>query len=266
VTAALAGSRARTVHYPRRLRTLSVLGTAPVGSGLLRVALGGPGLAGFESHTVDEHVKLLFPDSPDQLPQQRGDDLAWPTPRPPSRDYSVRRVTAEALEVDVVLHGSGLASDWARAAQPGDQIHLVGPPSGLVVPDRYARLLLAGDLSASPVVARWLEALPPTAAGWALIEVGSAAEEFPLAAPSGMDVRFVRRAGSPGTGDALEQAVRACPVSAEDFVWIAGEAGQIRPLRRWARQELGLPRSSASVSGYWKRGTAGFEEDSNPAA
>ncbi|MCW2622212.1 MAG: NADPH-dependent ferric siderophore reductase [Frankiales bacterium] len=265
IAQARAGTRARKVGYPRRLRTLEVLRIAPVGAGLLRLTLGGPGLAGFESHTVDEHVKLLFPDQLTgelRLPEQRGDDLSWPNPRPLSRDYSVRRFDGRELDVDVVSHPGGLASDWAAGAQVGDPVHLVGPLGGLIVPDRYPRYLLAGDLSAAPVIARWLETLPGTATGWAVVEVGAEAEQFDLTGPPGMDVHWaVRNDPEPGLGDALEREIRALPVHPGDFVWIAGEAGQIRPLRRWARDELGLPRSAASVVGYWKRGAAGFEAD-----
>ena len=265
VRAALAGDRARKVAYPRRLHRLQVLGTAPVGAGLLRVRLGGDDLAGLTSHpeAVDEHVKLLFPDPVGgalRLPEQRGEELAWPTPRPTSRDYSVRRRTADALEVDVMLHPGGLASDWAAAAAPGDDLWLVGPPDGLVVPTTYDRYLFAGDLAASPVVARWLETAPAGTRGWALVEVAGPHEEHPLTGPPGVEVRWVHRGDAPpGTTEVLVDAVRAVevPDGASLFVWAAGEASCLRPLRRWARDERGLPRAATSISGWWKRGSAG---------
>lgn len=42
----------------------------------------------------------------------------------------------------------------------------------------------------------------------------------------------------------------------EVYVWMAGEAGVMRRLRRAARFEFGLPRSSVACMGYWRRGTA----------
>ncbi len=238
-----------------------MLGRSPIGSGLLRISLGGPQLDGFVSHTVDEHVKLLFPDPLDgrlRLPVPRGDNLAWPAPRPTSRDYSVRRVTADALVIDVVVHDGGLASAWAQTAAIGSDQWLVGPPEGLVVPDCFEAYVFVADLSAAPVVARWLEQAAPDTRGWAVIEVADASEEFRLQGPPGVEVVWVHRgAAAPGTALVLAEAVSPLPVPAGTFVWVAGEASCIRPLRRWARDDLGLPRGATSISGYWKRGSVG---------
>lgn len=264
VAAVLAGRRARVVPYPRRVRQLSVLRIEALGRSVLRLTLGGPGLEGFESHAVDEHVRLLFPTPGQPLPEPLGDDLRWPNPRPAGRDYSVRRFDGTELDVDVVLHEAGLACDWARAAGVGDTLHVVGPPSGLVVPDRHDAYLLAGDLSASPVIARWLERLPAHVRGWALVEVADDSERVPMPTHPGIEVQWVPRDGvEAGLSDALEQAVRAVPIATatSPYVWVAGEAGVIRPLRRWARDELGLPRSAASVTGYWKRGATEVGEE-----
>ncbi len=260
VATARDGDRARKVRYPTVLRRLQVLGREPVGSGLLRISLGGPELEGLVSHAVDEHVKLLFPDPLDgelRLPTRRDDELLWPSPRPTSRDYSVRRVTADALEIDVVVHEGGLAAAWARDAPLGSDQWLVGPPEGLVIP-AFDAYVFAADLSAAPVVARWLEQAPADARGWAVIEVADATEEFPLPGPPGMEVIWVHRGdAAPGTTEVLAEAVAQLPVPPGAFVWVAGEATCIRPLRRWARDDLGLSRGATSISGYWKRGTAG---------
>lgn len=238
-----------------------MLGRAPVGAGLLRLSLGGPELAGFESHTVDEHVKLLFPDPLNgelRLPEQRGEELAWPSPRPTSRDYSVRRVSAESLDIDVVVHEGGLAAVWAQTAPIGSDQWLVGPPEGLVIPAAFSSYVFVADLSAAPVVARWLEQAGPDTRGWAVLEVADASEEFGVQGPPGVEVLWVHRgAAAPGTTEVLAEAVTQLPVPADAFVWVAGEASCIRPLRRWARDDLGLSRGATSISGYWKRGTAG---------
>jgi NADPH-dependent ferric siderophore reductase len=48
------------------------------------------------------------------------------------------------------------------------------------------------------------------------------------------------------------------PVAAADasqlYVWMAGEAGVMRALRRIARTEFGLPRSAVACMGYWRDG------------
>ncbi|MEV0126136.1 siderophore-interacting protein [Streptomyces sp. NPDC050703] len=263
-----AGRHAEKVGYPIHVRETEVVRTAMVGSGLLRVTLGGPGAEGFEAHAPDEHVKLIFPE-PDgslRLPERIGTMLRWPRPSPASREYTVRRYDPAAAEIDIDIapHDGGLASDWASAARPGDVIHLAGPPGGLIVPHTYDRYLLAGDITALPAIARWLEELPRTAKGWAFVEVADAAQEIGLSAPDGFTVRWLHRGeGAPGTGDALARAVTAVSVPEGErlYVWAAGEAGQVRPLRRWVRDELRLDRADVDITGYWKRGVADFDDD-----
>ncbi|MFJ1836701.1 siderophore-interacting protein [Streptomyces sp. NPDC088175] len=263
-----AGRHAEKVGYPIGIRETEVVRVTTVGAGLLRVTLGGAGTEGFQAHSPDEHVKLIFPD-PDgtlRLPEPNGAMLSWPRPALVSREYTVRRYDQAAgeIDIDIAAHDGGLASDWARAARPGDVMHLAGPPGGLIVPHAYDRYLLAGDITALPAIARRLEELPRSAKGWAFVEVVDAAEEIDLSAPEGVEVRWLHRGDLPaGTGDALERAVTAVTVPEGErvYVWVAGEAGQIKPLRRWARDELRLDRADHDITGYWKRGVADFDED-----
>ncbi|MEU3532208.1 siderophore-interacting protein [Streptomyces murinus] len=264
----LAGHRPEKVRYPIRVRRTEVVRTTTVGAGLLRVTLGGPGTEGFEAHSPIDHVKLLFPE-PDgslRLPEPDGDLLKWPRPAPTSREYTVRRYDPEAgeIDIDIAPHEGGLASDWAQRVRPGAVLHVAGPPGGLIVPPVYDRYLLVGDITALPAIARWLEELPRDAKGWAFSEVADAAEQIELSAPAAVEVRWLHRGDRPaGTGDALERAVTAVPVAKGErlYAWIAGEAGQIKPLRRWVRDELRLDRGDYEITGYWKRGIADFDDD-----
>ncbi len=263
-----AGRHAEKVGYPIRVRRTEVVRTAMVGAGLLRVTLGGEGAEGFEAHAPDEHVKVLFPE-PDgslRLPEPNGLMLKWPRPAPTSREYTVRRhdPVAGEIDIDFALHASGLASDWARAVEPGAVVHVAGPPGGLIVPHAYDRYVLAGDLTALPAIARRLEELPRTARGWAFVEVADAAEEIELSAPEGFEVHWLHRGDRPaGSGDALARSVTAVSVPAGErvFVWAAGEAGQLKPLRRWVRDDLRLEKADHDITGYWKRGVADFDDD-----
>ncbi|SDG94223.1 NADPH-dependent ferric siderophore reductase, contains FAD-binding and SIP domains [Sinosporangium album] len=263
-----AGRRPEKVQYPIRIRETRVVRTAMEGAGLLRVTLGGPGTEGFESHSPTEHVKLLFPD-PDgslRLPEPNGNLLRWPRPYPTSREYTVRRydpVTGE-IDIDIAPHKGGLASDWALDVQPGSVVHVAGPPGGLIVPYSYDRYLFVGDITALPAIARSLEELPRDAKGWAFIEVAGVAEETALSAPEGVEVHWLHRGDRPaGTGYALAEAVTAVTVPEGErlYAWIAGEAGQIKPLRRWVRDELRLEKADHDITGYWKRGIADFDDE-----
>ncbi|MGV9409850.1 siderophore-interacting protein [Nocardia sp. NPDC003693] len=264
----LAGEHGAKVGYPIGLCAVEVIRTAPVGAGLLRITFGGADLAGFHSYVPDEHVRLIFPDETGELrlPNRDGLSLEWGNPRPVSREYTVRRFSAadRELDIDFAVHPGGLASEWALAATPGTPMHIAGPPGGVVVPKTYDAYLFAGDITALPAIARWLEWLPRAATGWAFIEVTGPEEEIPLDAPAGVRVTWVHRgAAEPGTGDALEQALRTVKVPAGQrlYLWLAGESGVLRPLRRWVRTELTVGPKDYLIAGYWKRGVADYDRD-----
>ncbi|MCR3750346.1 siderophore-interacting protein [Lentzea californiensis] len=258
-----AGGTPEKVGYPIGIRQAEVVRTTTVGSALVRVTLGGPGTEGFEAHAPDEHVKVIFPE-PDgtlRLPERDGTMLRWPRPMPTAREYTVRRydpVSGE-LDLDVALHDGGLGSAWALAARPGDQVHVAGPPGGLIVPHAYDRYLLAGDVTALPAIARTLEELPRDATGWVFAEVPGASAEIPLDAPDGVEVTWLH---GDGTSTALADAVRSVEVPDGErlYLWVAGEAGAIKPLRAWARHELRLPKSDQDITGYWKRGVSAYDD------
>jgi NADPH-dependent ferric siderophore reductase len=267
IAAVRAGESGARVPYPIGIRELEVRGVRRLTAALARLTLGGPGLAGFQSHVPEEHVRLIFPDERGELrlPEPDGLVLRWPRPLPVSREYTVRRHDPRTgeLDVDLVLHPGGLAARWVRTARVGERIPVAGPPGGFVLPAAYDRYLFAGDLTALPQIARYLEWLPADATGWAVVEVGGPDERLELTAPAGVDVRWVERGGcAPGEGDALERAVRALPVPAggRTFAWVAGEAGAVKPLRGWLRRELGLAPADHVVTGYWKRGVADFDD------
>jgi NADPH-dependent ferric siderophore reductase len=147
---------------------------------------------------------------------------------------------------------------------PGTRVYVAGPPGGRIVPTSYDSYLLGGDITALPAIARRLEELPRAAAGWAFIEVADASEEIELAVPDGVAVRWLHRgSAAPGTSDVLERAVRAVHMQPGErvYVWLAGEAGMLKPLRRWVRDELRIPPEDCDITGYWKRGVADFDED-----
>jgi NADPH-dependent ferric siderophore reductase len=159
---ARSGDGARKVPYPIGIRELVLTRKRRLSPSMVRLTLGGPQAAGFESHVPDEHIRLIFPDPESgelRLPTRDGLALDWPRPHPISRVYTVRRhdPAAGEVDVDVVLDPGGLAAEWASHASIGDRIHVAGPPGGVVVPHRYDRYMLAGDLTALPAIARRLE-------------------------------------------------------------------------------------------------------------
>jgi len=218
------------------------------------VTLVAPDLHEFGDDGLDQRIKLLFPDRPGQL-----DDLdrygrygrygrwrdAPAEERPMLRTYTVRRVRARECEVDVVLvdhesaHGEpGPAVRWLRAAEPGDEIILVGPDARS--PDRHqgidfrpggaTRLLLGGDETAAPAIAGTLEFLAGRldVTARAFVEVPDLADRLPVDVPATARLHWLAR-GALSHGDLLGPAVCA---------WLDGHAGLLDAVRAGGGQPL----------------------------
>lgn len=211
---------------------------------LVRVRFGGPGFAEFQDRPeTDKYVKLQFTTPP-------------PESHPVTRTYTVRRVDAasQALDIDFVVHGDeGLAAPWAAAARPGALLSLSGPGGGYRPNPDAAWHLFAGDLSAVPAIAAGLEALPADAVGTAIIETDSEEAILELAAPTGVEVRWI--VDPAHDTELLADAVRALPWrDGHVDVFAHGERESMKALRRVFFDERGLERGQVSLSGYWARG------------
>ena len=240
-----------------------VVRTEQLAPHMMRVVLGGEGLAAFPDPAyTDSYVKLVFPQpdvdypEPFDIARIRADHPRheWPT----TRTYTVRdwNPAARELTLDFVVHGaSGLAGPWARQASPGDEIVFLGPGGAYAPADWADWHLLAGDESALPAIAAALERMPAEATGYALIEVPDAAEEQPLSTPPGVEPVWLHR-GAERVGSQLVERVRALEFPpGEVLAFVHGEANWVKELRRHLRQERGIPRERLSISGYWRLGS-----------
>lgn len=246
-----------------------VLRTERLSPSFVRVVVGGPGLDAFEpSPHADAYVKLVFlPPAADGHRPRRDDgrlDLDAvraaldPADAPRLRSYTVRAFdpATRELTLDFVVHGDeGVAGPWAAAAEPGDEVLVIGPGGAWSPDPSAASHLLVGDASALPAIAVALERLPEDAAGHVVVEVHDPQDELHLAAPDGVQVRWVHSGlGVPGV--ALVEAVLALPpLPGPVSAFLHGEAGAVRELRRHLRTDRGVTRDQLSVSGYWRLGT-----------
>lgn len=262
-----AGSGLTRIPYPITIRTAPIVHKEYVTPRMVRLTLRGAELAGFHSYQADDHVRLVFPDADGtlRLPTQRADQmLNWPRPMPPSRKYTVRRWDPETREIDLdfVLHEGGLASTWVAAAQVGDDVHVAGPPGAKTFPHTYAHYVFAVDATALPAAARWLEEAPEDVSVQLVIETDGSEEDeaalraYPLAKRDGLGVHYCAPVDGRST---LADTVAGLPVRTLDvsgtFLFAAGEAEALRPLRTWSKGRL-----DALFTGYWKRGVAGLED------
>lgn len=229
---------------------------------MVRLVLGGEGLAGLEADEFTDHyIKVLF--APEGVSYPEPFDMEriradfpreqWPT----TRTYTVRGWDAAAgeLTVDFVVHGDeGLAGPWAARARVGDPMRFLGPGGGYAPDPAAGWHLLVGDESALPAVAASLERAPAGAVVHAFVEVSGPEEEQKIAAPDGVALTWLHRGDRP-VGEALVAAVRELDFPAGDVhAFVHGEAGFVKDLRRYLRVERDVPRERLSISGYWRLG------------
>jgi len=246
------------VGYPIRVRTLQLLRREHVTPWMVRLTLGGPGLEGLERHAPDDHVRIVMPlpDGTRNDPRPDGDVLDWRTPAPPSRCYTIRShdPVAREMTVDVVVHEGGLVSGWAQEAQVGEDVVVAGPPGAKAFGHGYDHYLFAVDTTALPAVAAWLEQAPADVSAEVLIDHDHPEErDYPLPVRERVTVTWLDRS----TGSRLaEEVSRAAVVEGGTFLFAAGEAEDLRPLRAWGRENC----AGVLVTGYWKRGVDDFDD------
>lgn len=254
------------VRHTLAVRHLTVARTERLSTHLLRVTLSGDALDGFVSDGPTDHVKLFVPDPATGVlhaPSVGLEGMVRPDQPPLVRDYTPRAVRPGELDLDFVLHGTpGPVSGWAASAKEGDAVAIAGPRGSHLVPRAADHLLLGGDESALPAIARWLEMTPGVPAD-VLVELTHRDDEAYLAdvlRPE-HEVRYLYRGDvAPGRSTVLADAARTLPVrGGTGYAWFGGEAGSLVPVRRWLRQESGFTRGNFAVSGYWKLGEVAFD-------
>lgn len=265
-------SRRLTVHS-MTLRELEVGRVQELTPGMLRVTLVGEQLGeftsadgfaqpAFASTGFDDNIRLAFC-SPGEtepvLPVQKDAALEMPRDRRPlSRAYTVRRWDPDAgeLDVDFVKHGIGVATTWAYRARVGDRVHIYGPSTSRALPDDTDWLLIAGDDTAIPAIARLLDELPDGARAQVFIEVAEHAHRLELRVLRNVEVTWlVRAGGEAGTTTQLVDAVLHCAWwDGRPYAWCAGERSLVRDLRRHLLEDRGMPKDDIESDGYWRRG------------
>lgn len=244
------------------MKTGEVMRTERLSPQLVRVVLGGEGLADFEmSPYTDAYVNCFFlpPAATYDAPFTENDVRDLPREQRPFP----RRITVRAwdearreLTLDIAVHGdAGHAGRWAATARPGDLLQFKGP-GGKYAPDPHAgSFLFVGDESALPAIAASAEAVPAGKPVTVVAEVEDAAGEIALSSPGELTVQWVHRAGQEDLDNLLADAVAALPKAdgvLEAFVH--GEAVATRAVRRVLLAERRVDPEHLSCSPYWRRG------------
>jgi NADPH-dependent ferric siderophore reductase len=116
-------------------------------------------------------------------------------------------------------------------------------------------MILAGDETALPAIARIAAEVPAGTRLTIFLEVADASEEQVLVSAGQLDVRWLHRNGAEaGTTGALADSVKEAleRASADVFVWAGCERSEARDLRDFLKAR-GHDRQRMSVGAYWQR-------------
>ncbi|MFB7846612.1 MULTISPECIES: siderophore-interacting protein [unclassified Streptomyces] len=177
-------------------------------------------------------------------PHQRAYTLVDPDP------------AAGTFSLEFALH-EGTASDWARAAKPGDTIDATLQGTGFAPPEpRPARLFVVGDPASLPAINSLLDAFPGTPATLWFETAHESDERLPLRLDPDHHTlhRIPRRDRGAGLVAEVKSALpRLLGADASDaYVWIASDTATTRALSSYARKELSVPKERVNALGYWR--------------
>jgi NADPH-dependent ferric siderophore reductase len=162
-----------------------------------------------------------------------------------SRYYTVRSWDGAELVIDVVLHEHGLVTEWARTECVGDRVGISEPRGSFAPPEDAAWVVLVGDLTAAPAVARIAGSTPLPVSAWLEVPGGRPLPSYVPAPVTWLE--------SPADGGSrLAELVRGLEwPDGPGYFWMAGESAQMRDIRRILRHELGWESRRYDVMGYW---------------
>ncbi|MGI5375650.1 siderophore-interacting protein [Streptomyces sp. CA-251387] len=262
------------VAAPFRFFSLQVARTTRLGPSMVRITFSGEDLQYFFSDGRDQSLSLFLPhpgQTEPQVPIELGDGWwqGWrelpDDVRAVMRSYTLRalRRNPDEIDVDFVLHGiapgaatpAGPASRWASRAAAGDRVLLLGPAIAdnrairFRPPEDTDLVVIWGDETAVPAVSAILESLPAGSRARVWLQAHDAGDIQDLTTEADAEITWLVRENSL---DAIRGA--QLPPAERPYVWIAGESGCVKALRRHFVGERGIDRRRVTFVGYWRHG------------
>lgn len=247
------------VRNELRFRPVEVISKTFIADSFYRIELGGEALTGFVSPGFDDHIKVFFPDAQTgvlNLPEINEDGIVWKEgARPAARDYTPLFFNGiDRLTVDFYLHQSGLASDWATRAKPGDRLAIGGPRGSLIVPDDYQFQLYVCDESGLPAfLRRSATMLGKSATLYAFVDEEKGRNYLgPL---PNVDIHWLGRGAMHSENIvALMSDLDDITLPQQDyFVWLTGEGSAVKQLSDYFVHKRGLKSDLVRAVAYWHR-------------
>ena len=235
----------------------------PMTPRMVRVTLAGHELEGLTVEHPAASVRLLLrsPDAQELvIPTWHGNEFLPPDGRRPAiRTFTPRLVGSEPVELDleIVIHDGGVASEWAETAEPASR--------------RRSRVPAATPSTAMPTPSSWPVTRPPSrhqpaARGPARRQAGAGTSRSHTLTPSSRCPPIHARRSSGATRRPVRlAAMRSSPPSAAHLAPGTRVGGRrSRGVAAHPTPPLRRPRAArahATVRGYWKHGRRADTED-----
>ncbi|WP_369247663.1 siderophore-interacting protein [Streptomyces sp. R41] len=218
--------------------TFTVTGAEDVTPHYRRLRLTDGGMLAATGVHPTMWVRLWFDDA--GKPHQRAYTLVDPDP------------AAGTFGLEFALH-EGRASDWARAAKPGDTIEATVHGTGFEQPrPAPSHILAIGDPASLPALNSLLGALGSAPA---TVWFEGTTDDLPLHVdPARHEVRHVPRlnAGAHLVAQVRAELPELLKGEPDPYVWIACDTTTTRALSSYVRKELAVPRQRTHALGYWR--------------
>ncbi len=213
---------------------------------MLRVRFESNDLAGFDSPSPDDHIKILLP--------VQGNEPAL------MRDFTPRawNIEARTFDLDFALHPHGPAVEWARKAEVGDRLDIAGPRGSSIAPNDFDWYMLIGDATSLPAMGRRLESLSLETPVEVMALVAGRGEEAYLDPRGNRKFTWLHATGSAERDiEMFRIGLQSLKLPAgEGFIWVAAEVTLARDVYRHMTDRLGHPKAWIKAAGYWSLGHA----------
>ncbi len=231
------------IRYELKPRPARVVSVTELNPAYKRIVVTGEEFHDFQTKSPADHIKVALEVDGERI----------------MRDYTPRSFENGELTLEFALHADGPVTTWARNAEVGSELTILGPRGSAVTKPVFDAYVYIGDETLLPGIGRAMELVPADAKFIGVAEIESAADKIELPADENDTIIWAERNGRT-TGEALIGALNGMEwPEGEVWVYIGGEATSVRDARRHVLNDRGLSRENLGMSGHWKLGQSDFD-------
>ena len=239
---------------PPNFKLAEVVRAERLGNNYIRMTVRGDDISSFNKTGL--HFRIVRQKNPERAPiwpvmsekgvaqWPEGEDELW------DKVYTTRYFDEEKGELtfDIFIHEGGFTCEWAETNPVGQIVGLMGPGGGWYLEGEW--LLMGGDETAYPVIARNLEHAGPEVSGRAIILMPSEVDFQQIQTRSNIEVTWLSREA----GDDLCEAMKSADIAEDEnfLIWFAASQTEARALRQYFVKDRGLNKKQVQSIAYWK--------------